>query len=462
MPLEAHKCLVWYSWDMRVTPYGAAQTVTGSCHLLEEGEYKLLLDCGAYQGAEDDRNAEPFGFEPETIDAVVISHAHNDHIGRLPLLLRRGYRGRVYLSEPTAKFLPVILEDSLRLMREELERLERKGKPTPPVLWDEQDLSELYRRLEPVPLYQDLAFGPLTVRLRGAGHLPGSAFIDVRAQGKHFIFSGDLGHRRKEVLPDPDYPTAADLVLCEGTYGDRPHRPFADTIREFSEILNTHLGQGGKVFIPSFALERTQEVLFYLRELESQKAIPSVPVYVDSPMAEQISEIYPSVKSYFSTEVQALFNQGLDPFRPGQYSHTRSVEDSKALNRLSGPLIIVAGSGMLSGGRILHHLALGLPGAQNAVVITGYQPRGGLGQLLIEGADSLRIFGETVPVRAKTYTLGGFSGHAGQDELLDWLGGERRIALVHGEPDKLQILQQELSKRGQTAWLAEWGKAIEV
>lgn len=447
---------------MRVTPYGAAQTVTGSCHLLEEEGYKLLLDCGAYQGAEDDRNAGPFGFEPGMVDAVVISHAHNDHIGRLPILVRRGYRGKVYLSEPTAKFLPVILEDSLRLMTEELERLERKGKPAPPPLWDENDLNELYRRLEPVPLYQDLAFGPLTVRLRGAGHLPGSAFIDVRSADQHFVFSGDLGHRRKEVLPDPDYPASADLVFCEGTYGDRPHRPFAETIAEFTEILNTHLGQGGKVFIPSFALERTQEVLFYLRELEAQNAIPSVPVYVDSPMADKISEIYPSVKSYFSTEVQALFNQGLDPFGPRQYHHTGSVDDSKALNRLSGPLIIIAGNGMLSGGRILHHLALGLPEAKNAVVITGYQPRGGLGQLLIEGVPSVKIFGERVPVRAKTYTLGGFSGHAGQDELLDWLGGEHRIALVHGEPDKLQALQAALRQQGKEVQVAEWGKAIEV
>lgn len=447
---------------MRITPYGAAQVVTGSCHLVEEGDYKLLLDCGAYQGSEDDRNQEPFGFEPGDVDAVVISHAHNDHIGRLPILIRRGYRGKVYLSEPTAKFLPVILEDSLKLMTEEGERLLRKGKKVPPPLWEEADLEELYRRLEPVPLYQDLAFGTLTVRLRGAGHLPGSAFVTVRSKDKTLIFSGDLGHKGKEVLEAPAGATQADLVLCEGTYGDRAHKPFSETLNEFAQILHDHLGRGGKVFIPSFALERTQEILFHLRELETQSKIPVVPVYVDSPMADKISEIYPQVKSYFSTEVQSLYNQGIDPFRTQKFSHTRSVQDSKALNALEGPLVIVAGNGMLSGGRILHHLALGLPGEKNALIIASYQPRGGIGQLLIEGTDHIKIFGETVPVAAKTYTLGGFSGHAGQDELLEWLAGESKIALVHGEPDKLQALSKALSTQGKTAWMAEWGKAIEV
>ncbi|MER3488367.1 MAG: MBL fold metallo-hydrolase [Meiothermus sp.] len=442
---------------MRITPYGAAQTVTGSCHLVERSGYKLLLDCGAYQGSEDHRNAEPFGFEPGEVDAVVISHAHHDHIGRLPILIRRGYRGKVHLSEPTRRFLPVILEDALRLMTEE-----RKSRKAPHLLWDQADLDELYQRLEPVPLHQDLALGPFTVRLQGAGHLPGSAFIEVREGERRLIFSGDLGNRSKEVLPDPENPAPADLVLCEGTYGDRPHRPFDQTIAEFAQILSEHLGQGGKVFVPSFALERTQEVLYYLRELEQQNKIPSVPVYVDSPMADRISEIYPQVKRYFSPEVQALYERGIDPFSPRYLRHTHTVEDSKALGDRFGPLVIVAGNGMLSGGRILHHLRQGLPDPKNALVITGYQPRGGLGRVLLEGAQQVRMFGEDVRVRAQTYTLGGFSGHAGQDELLDWLKGENRVALVHGEPDKLQTLARALGSRGQRATVAEWGEPIEV
>lgn len=447
---------------MRITPFGAAQTVTGSCHLVEHQNYRLLLDCGAYQGADEERNEEPFGFDPRTVDAVLISHAHSDHIGRLPMLIRQGFAGRVYVTEPTRLILPVILEDALKLMQEERERLVRKGREAPPLPWNESDLAELYTRLEVVTYYQTQSLGPFSYRLRDAGHLPGSAFIQLEAAGRSLIFSGDLGHRRKDVLVDPDYPAMVDLVLCEGTYGDRAHRPFAATLEEFSGILSGVLSQNGKVFIPSFALERTQEVLFYIRELEQRGAIPSVPVFVDSPMASKISEIYPKVRDFFSGEVQHLYAQGLDPFRPQRLEYTHSVEESKALNLMQGPMVVIAGNGMLSGGRILHHLRHGLPDSKNAVIITGYQPRGGLGELLINGAETVRIFGETVQVRARTHTLGGFSGHAGRDELLDWLDGEQRVALVHGEVEKLQMLGQALRERGKVAFLGEWGKVIEV
>ncbi len=447
---------------MRVTSYGAAGTVTGSCHLVEHDGYRLLLDCGAFQGKEEERNDDAFGFEPAQVDAVVLSHAHIDHIGRLPLLVARGYRGRVWATPATLAFLPILLEDALYLMNEDYQRAVRKGKKVEPPPWDETDLAALYDRLEPFELYQQRQFGPFQVRLDRAGHLPGSAFIEVEADGRSLVYSGDLGHRRKEVLPAPAYPPVANLVLCESTYGDRPHRPLAATLEELAQILAQSLEQGGKVFIPSFALERAQELLFYLREMEENRQIPRHPVYVDSPMASKITALYPQVYQDFGPEVQALYDRGIDPFRPSQLHFTRSVDDSKALNQLEGPAIVIAGSGMMSGGRILHHLRHGLSRAQNAVVIVGYQPRGGLGQQLIAGAREVRLFGEEVQVRASIHTLGGFSGHAGQDELLDWLTGEPRVALVHGEPDPIRQLQEKLLARGQQVDLMVWGKPLEV
>jgi metallo-beta-lactamase family protein len=447
---------------MKITPYGAAQMVTGSCHLVEHRGYQLLLDCGAYQGSDEDKNQEPFGFDPKTIDAVVVSHAHNDHIGRLPMLMRQGYKGKVYMTEPTSLFMPVILEDSLHLQIEERQRLERKGKAVPPLLWDDQDLKQLYAHVQQVGMHQTFECGPFEVRMRTAGHLPGSAFIQLMAAKKRLVFSGDLGNRHKDVLPDPDYPIRSDLMICEGTYGDRSHKSFADTLVEFAQVLNEALTNRGKVFIPTFALERTQEVLYYIRELEENRKIPSVPVYVDSPMASKISQIYPQVEEFFSPEVQHLYAHHRDPFAPRLLNYTYNVEDSKALNQMDGPLIILAGNGMLSGGRILHHLRHGLSGRENALIITGYQPRGGLGQILIGGAERIKLFGEDLRVRASVHTIGGFSGHAGQDELLNWLDSEPRIGLVHGETDKLSVLAKKLSEDGKQAMLAEWGQAIEV
>ncbi len=439
-------------------PEGAAGTVTGSCHLLAYKGYRLLLECGMYQGEAEPRNFTPFGFDPARIDAVVVSHAHLDHIGRLPRLIREGYRGPVYATRPTTLLLRPILEDALKLMNEEIARAKRKGLPVPEPLWDGDDLAELYRRLRPLPYYRPKAFGPFTVELQNAGHLPGSAFVVVEVEAKRLVFSGDLGHRRKEVLPDPDYPPKANLVVSEGTYGDRPHKPLQATLDEFARVVGATLAQGGKVIVPAFALERAQEILFYLREFEERGRIPVAPVFVDSPLTTKVSAIYERVKDAFSLKVQTLFKEGRDPFRPRELRYTADVEESKRLNTLKGPATIIAGSGMLTGGRILHHLRHHLAEPNSAVLFVGYQPRGGLGRRLLEGAKAVRIHGHPIPVRAKVVGLGGFSGHAGQDELLDWLAAEPRVLLVHGEPDKLAALRKKLEARGQKAAIAELGR----
>ncbi|WP_457638164.1 MBL fold metallo-hydrolase RNA specificity domain-containing protein [Oceanithermus sp.] len=447
---------------MKLTTWGACGTVTGSCHLLEHQGFRLLLDCGVYQGEAEQQNQAPFPFNVREIDALVLSHAHLDHVGRVPRLYHEGYQGRVYATAPTLKLVRPILEDALKLMKEDIKRARRKKLPVPPLLWDEADIRMLEERSKPLPYYSPRRIGPFRLSLKNAGHLPGSAFVEVQAGGKTLVFSGDLGNRRKETLPDPDYPRVADLTLSESTYGDRPHRPFQETLVEFAEVLAQTLEGGGKVVIPSFALERAQEILFYIRRFEAEGQIPVVPVFVDSPLTTKVSEIYGQIQDAFSSLVRSFYRRGIDPFAPQKLRYTRSVDESKQINELRGPAIIIAGSGMLSGGRILHHLRHQLPDPKNAVVFVGYQPRGGLGHQLISGLSPVRIMGQEVEVRARVYALGGFSGHAGRDELLDWLAAEKRIVLVHGEDAARQSLARRLRARGASVFLARLGQRYEV
>lgn len=341
---------------VQVTPFGACGTVTGSCHLVEFGDTRILLDCGMYQGEAEDQNEEPFGFDPATIDLVVLTHAHLDHIGRLPRLVHEGFRGPVLATAATHTLVEPMLEDALGIMTEDHRRRQRHGEDPGPLPWDENDLEVLAELAEPLAHYQQREVGTGRVELLNAGHLPGSAFVQVEADGRRLVYSGDLGNRRKEVLPDPDYATPADLVLTEATYGDRNHRPLQQTVEEFADLLADVLGRGGRAIIPSFALERTQELLFYLRELEADRRIPLAPVYLDSPLAIEITRLYDGLRDTFGLQVRTLYDQGIDPFRPHQLTFTRSSSDSRRLNDLSGPATIIAGSGMFSGGRILHHL----------------------------------------------------------------------------------------------------------
>jgi len=430
---------------MRIVPFGAAREVTGSCHLLL-AERRVLLDCGLFQGREEARNHDPFGFDPKGVEAVVLTHAHLDHVGRLPKLFREGFRGPVYATRATGLLMRIVLEDALKVME------------APP--FDREDVEEALAHLTPLEYGEWLRLGDLALTFGQAGHLPGSAFVVAQGEGKTLVYSGDLGNRQKTVLPDPSLPPRADLVVSEGTYGDRPHRPFPETVREFLEIMQETLGQGGKVFIPSFAVERAQEILFLL--YENGHRLPKAPVYLDSPMAERVLELYPRLVRYFSEEVQAYFLQGKNPFRPKGLWVVESPEESRALGREPGPMVVIAGSGMLSGGRILSHLRHGLSDPKNALVFVGYQPKGGLGAELIARPPSVRILGEEVPLRARVHTLGGFSGHAGQDELLDWLKDQPRVVLVHGEEEKLLELGKLLALRGQEASLARFGEGVEA
>lgn len=406
----------------------------------------MLLDCGMFQGREEARNLEPFGFNPQEVGAVVLTHAHLDHVGRLPRLFREGFRGPVYATKATALLMRIVLEDALKVMEEPF--------------FAPEDVELALEHLKPLEYGEWLRLGDLALALGQAGHLPGSAFVVAQGEGKTLVYSGDLGNRDKVVLPDPSPPPKADLVLSEGTYGDRPHRPYQETVAEFLEILGRTLAQGGKVFIPSFAVERAQEILYIL--FENGHRLPQAPIFLDSPMAERVLALYPRLVRYFSEEVQAHFLAGRNPFRPKNLEVVESAEASKALSRSPGPMVVIAGSGMLTGGRILHHLKHGLKDPKNALVFVGYQPRGGLGAEIIARPERVRILGEEVPLRANVHTLGGFSGHAGQDELLSWLEGQRRVVLVHGEEEKLLALGKLLALRGQEVSLGTWGEGVPV
>jgi metallo-beta-lactamase family protein len=437
----------------QVRSYGAAMTVTGSCHLLDTGSVNMLVDCGAFQGsaALGDLNHEPFGFDVQAIDAVLVTHAHMDHAARLPLLVKRGYSGPLYALPATAMLAEHLLLDGAKIQAEDAERDKRRGKVPEEPLFDEDDVHGALELFKEIHYGQTTQVAGLPVTAQVAGHIPGSASFLVEAGGKRIVFSGDIGNARKDVLPDPTPCPAADLVLIESTYGDRDHRDFDATIAEFAEVLREAHRRKGKILIPSFALERTQDVLFHLARLEEAGEIEPMPVYVDSPLAARVEDVYQACMDEMADNVRQIAATGKDPFAPARLTYTRTVEDSKKINASDEAAIIIAGSGMMTGGRILHHLRAHLDDAHTTVMIVGFQPTGGLGRLLVDGRPEVRIMGATVKLKARVVTIGGLSAHADRTELLEWASGAGPTAsfrLVHGEPKALEALRGQLAGRG--------------
>lgn len=438
--------------------YGAAMTVTGSCHLLEAGGARVLVDCGAFQGSRAlfALNRAPLAFDPERIDAVLLTHAHLDHSGRLPVLVRAGFRGPIHARPATAELCEHLLLDAAKIQHEDAERDRRHGRTPDPVLFDDDDVQRVLAMMQPFEYGEPFTVGGLRVTAQPAGHIPGSASFLVDAGGERLVFSGDVGNARKEILPDPTPCPEADVVLMEGTYGDRDHRSYEATIEELAGLLRAAGERGGTILVPSFALERTHEVLYTIAHLEREHEIPALPVYVDSPLATKVDEVYDRFPEELSPELRLMRSTGRDPFQPKRLRYTRSVGDSKAITASREPAIVIAGSGMLSGGRILHHMAARLGDPDTTLMIVGYQPSGGLGRDLVEGADEVRIMGRPVRVRARVVTVGGLSAHADRTELLDWVrpaGPGAAVRLVHGEPDALESLRDAVAREGMTATL---------
>jgi metallo-beta-lactamase family protein len=445
-----------------ITFLGAAGTVTGSKFLVRADGRQVLLDCGLFQGLKPLRlrNWAPPPFEADRIDAVALSHAHVDHSGYLPLLARRGYRGPIYCTEATADLLQVMLLDAAELQEEDAARANRHGyskhHPALP-LYTTADAEAALRLLAPRPYRHPFDVAPgFRAVLRRAGHILGSATIELQI-GKdplRLVYSGDLGRPDRPILRDPEPVEAADVLLLESTYGDRTHP--ADPGGALARIVCETAERGGALLCPTFAVGRAQELIWRLRQLEDAGRIPELRVFLDSPMAIDVTEIYCRHPEDHDLEMALLMDQKRCPLCSRHYALVRTARESRDLNRLSGRLIVLAGSGMATGGRILHHLKLRLPDRRTTVLLPGFQADGTRGRSLQDGARTIRIHGEDVPVRARVEVLHGLSAHADRGEILAWARGfakpPRQTYVVHGEPAAAEALATAL--RRELAWTA--------
>lgn len=440
---------------MKIMFCGASSGVTGSCHMIESGSHRILLDCGQFQGgkAEDALNYEPFPFDPAGIECVVLSHAHIDHCGRLPLLAKRGFTGKIYCTDATADLLGIMLKDSAYIHEKEAEwknrKAERAGRSFVEPLYTEADAEDALKLVTPV-LYDQLIEINHDMRIvfNDAGHILGSAITElwVKEGGREakIVFSGDLGMTGRPILRDPTYIKKADYVIMETTYGNRNHPANSSNVKELIDIVIKTVKRGGNVVIPSFAVGRTQELIyefnrFYEDNREYDDDLDNVVVYVDSPMATTATEVFKRNSQVFDDETREYILRGDNPLDFKNLKFTRSTDESRALNFIKEPKVIISASGMCEAGRIRHHLKHNLWDARNSIVFVGYQAQGTLGRTLTDGAKKVTLFGEEIQVNAEIHSLEGFSGHADQDGLLTWISSFRQqpkqTFLVHGEDD---------------------------
>jgi metallo-beta-lactamase family protein len=447
---------------MKIRFLGAAGDVTGSAYHVMTKDAGILVDCGFFQGRKEEsaKNRRKAQIENGKLDAVVLTHGHLDHVGRLPLLTRAGYKGPVYATRPTLELATLVLKDSVSIQKQDLKRENQKRarKKLPPLepLFEEADVRKLKPLATPVKYNQPFQVAPgIEARLVDAGHVIGSSSIELtvseNGHKKVVVFSGDLGPRGAPLLNDPVPFTDADAVIMESTYGDRHHRSLHDTAIEGREIIAKAIQSKAKILVPIFAIGRTQLLLYLLGGAFKKKTLPPFPIYLDSPMAVEATNIYRRNTELFDSEALSMVQSG--DLRRSLASARTSVKpgESRALNSVKGPCLIMAGSGMCTGGRIMHHLRHNLPIPETAVLIVGFQSQGTLGRKLVDGAKSLMMFGEEVPVRASIHTMGGFSAHADQSGLLDWYEvmapSRPRTIITHGEDRARNAFSEQIQQR---------------
>ncbi len=462
---------------MRLSFHGADRTVTGSCHLVECAGRRVLIDCGLRQGSREleEENAAPFGFEPAAVEYVLLTHAHLDHCGRLPLLVARGFRGEIIATAPTRELAHIVMLDAAHLQKEEearsgAHRAERHGGAAEVhPLYTPSDALDALQHFGRAPRYGETLEVAAGVRATffDAGHILGSAGIALEVaegQGRRLVvFSGDIGNPGGPLLRDPVLPPRADAVVMETTYGDRVHKPVAASVEELHGAVANTLCRGGNVIIPTFGVERAQEVLYFLREgIERGRLPASLPVYLDSPMAISATEIFERHPEFCAAAIAAGLRAKRDPFHLPGLHFTREHAESVALNDLRGGAVIMAGSGMATGGRVRHHLRHNLGRKDSSVVFVGYAAHGTLARQIIDGARQVRLFGEAIPVRAQIYTINGFSAHGDRDELVAWHrhAAPARTFLVHGDEDVMQRFAERLEVPG--VEMPEEGQSAEL
>ena len=456
---------------------GAAEEVTGSCHLVKAGKSRILLDCGLIQGRRDDeeRNKEPFPFDPQSIDAVVLSHAHIDHSGRLPLLVKAGFKGPIYTHRASRDLCRIMLKDSAFLNEKDVEwenrkRL-RKGLAPVSALYTIEDANTAMSRFKGLSYDKKTKILPnITLRLNDAGHILGSSIVELwvedRGQTRKLVFSGDLGRPGMPILNDPAVIKQADLVIMESTYGDRVHRSWEQTLTEIEGVVRSTKNSRGNILVPSFAVGRTQEILYMFAKYYQAWNLDRWQIFLDSPLAIEATRVFTRHIDLFDQDTLDLWQQNQAQSILPNLHISRTSNQSMALNRIHSGAIIIAGSGMCSGGRIKHHLKHNIWRRECDVVITGFQARGTLGRTLVDGAKYIRLWGETIRVSAGIHTIGGLSAHADQVGLCNWYSNfEPRppIVLVHGEPDAIASLTNTLQQRLQApVTIPKYGQTIEI
>ena len=449
---------------MKLTFWGGAGSVTGANYLLEVNNRKFLIDCGLQQGSRyaEKENFNSFPYNPNEIEAVFITHAHIDHVGLLPKLYKNGFRGKIYSTPPTKDFAKVILEDSEHILSEEAQYWHYNP------LYTLEDVEAMQGIWQTTDYHKTLDFKDLKVTFFDAGHILGSAFILIEAENKKIVFSGDLGNSPEPIIKDRDIIPPADYCLIESAYGDRLHEDVSKREDILEDAIEETVKNGGTLVIPAFAMERTQELLYHINDLVENDRIPKVPIYIDSPLAIKLTEIYDRYRNYYNDEaIQLLKKEGKSFLIFPNVYLTLTTEESKKINDVPPPKIVIAGSGMSHGGRILHHEIRYLPDPKSMILFVGYQAEGSLGRKILDGAEQVKIFGEDVPVNCQKKVISGYSAHADQKGLLDWLYPDRKILkkvyVVQGEKEASLVLAEKI--RDNLALIAEvptYGEVVDL